>query len=122
MREMRIIIVIIVFVLLLPKLSIARDKYKIDASKIDSIVVEKYDGKKIILKKTITNKDSIVRIVNKYINKNRSVNIIKVVCDYGLTIYFNDGQKKSMGISGKFFGPDTPGWFKMRRNVMKYIW
>lgn len=123
MKYMRIIIIInIVFILFFPSISIGRDRYKVDVSNIDSIVVEKYDGKKTILKKTITDKDSIAKIVNKYINKNRSVYIIKAICNYGLTIYYHDGQKKSMSILDKYFNPDTDGWHKMRRNVIKYIW
>ncbi|GIV28849.1 MAG: hypothetical protein KatS3mg027_2663 [Bacteroidia bacterium] len=122
MKSKKLIILITMILLYTP--IIGQNKYKIENLEIDSIILKEYEyHKRIWILKTIIKDQKIKNsIITKYINKNKSVYILKIRKKYALTIYFKNGDEISIAINGKYFTPsNSSGWYKMKKNLIKYI-
>lgn len=112
---------LIIFLTFIFKESFSKEIFRINYNEIDSIVVVKYENKEAIKTMTITNKDSIKLIINKFLNKNKEVYIVKARANYGMKIYTKNKLLYSISIIDKYFNVQNLGWHKMRRNVIKYL-
>lgn len=99
-------------------------RYNIDCKEVKSIEIELVhieDASIPRKNRVLTNQDSLITIIRKYVNKSHKASILKARLKYRVGIHYtNSSEVTWIGVTDQYIKTDK-GWFKMRHNLEEYL-